>query len=186
LMCITIHDELVFEIDEDLAEEAVYLINEIMAERTVKNLGWIVPLRNDIEFGDDWTVPFNLIAMTNPHDTKPEAWTERWRRVFPRTYAEYLGNGGTGEVEAVVEAEPVKSVSEIEVPLSAQSRYVYPISAHRLTPELAEILARVVSKCIGRGKDEILIETEDGVDLLGFPFKASFAEFKIIASYERL
>jgi hypothetical protein len=186
LMCITIHDELVFEIDEDLAEEAVYLINEIMAERTVKNLGWIVPLRNDIEFGDDWTVPFNLIAMTNPHDTKPEAWTERWRRVFPRTYAEYLGNGGTGEVEAVVEAEPVKSVSEIEVPLSAQSRYVYPIPAHRLTPELAEILARVVSKCIGRGKDEILIETEDGVDLLGFPFKASFAEFKIIASYERL
>jgi hypothetical protein len=189
-MCVTIHDELVFEIDEDLAEEAVIVINELMTVRTVKNLGWIIPLKNDIEFGEDWTVPFNLVAMTNPRETKPEVWTERWQRVFPKFYADYLANGGTGEIKAVVEAapvaEPIKDVPEFTVPLSSQSRHVYTIPAHRLTPELAEVLARVVSKCIGRGKEEIVIETDRGLDLLGFPFKASFAEFKIIAGYEGL
>jgi hypothetical protein len=189
-MCVTIHDELVFEIDEDLAEEAVIVINELMTVRTVKNLGWIIPLKNDIEFGEDWTVPFNLVAMTNPRETKPEVWSERWQRVFPKFYADYLANGGTGEIKAVVEAapvaEPIKDVPEFTVPLSSQSRHVYTIPAHRLTPELAEVLARVVSKCIGRGKEEIVIETDRGLDLLGFPFKASFAEFKIIAGYEGL
>ncbi len=189
-MCVTIHDELVFEIDEDLAEEAVIVINELMTVRTVKNLGWIIPLKNDIEFGEDWTVPFNLVAMTNPRETKPEVWSERWQRVFPKFYADYLANGGTGEIKAVAEAapvaEPIKDVPEFTVPLSSQSRHVYTIPAHRLTPELAEVLARVVSKCIGRGKEEIVIETDRGLDLLGFPFKASFAEFKIIAGYEGL
>jgi DNA polymerase I-like protein with 3'-5' exonuclease and polymerase domains len=189
-MCVTIHDELVFEIDEDLAEEAVIVINELMTVRTVKNLGWIIPLKNDIEFGEDWTVPFNLVAMTNSRETKPEVWSERWQRVFPKFYADYLANGGTGEIKAVVEAapvaEPIKDVPEFTVPLSSQSRHVYTIPAHRLTPELAEVLARVVSKCIGRGKEEIVIETDRGLDLLGFPFKASFAEFKIIAGYEGL
>jgi len=189
-MCVTIHDELVFEIDEDLAEEAVIVINELMTVRTVKNLGWIIPLKNDIEFGEDWTVPFNLVAMTNPRETKPEVWSERWQRVFPKFYADYLANGGTGEIKAVVEAapvaEPIKDVPEFTVPLSSQSRHVYTIPAHRLTPELAEVLARVVSKCMGRGKEEIVIETDRGLDLLGFPFKASFAEFKIIAGYEGL
>ena len=69
-MCVTIHDELVFEIDEDIAEEAVDLINEVMAVRTVKNLNWIVPLGTDIEFGDDWTVPLNLNKMVNKWDKK--------------------------------------------------------------------------------------------------------------------
>jgi DNA polymerase I-like protein with 3'-5' exonuclease and polymerase domains len=189
-MCVTIHDELVFEIDEDLAEEAVMAINELMTVRTVKNLGWIIPLKNDIEFGDDWTVPFNLVAMTNPREVKPEVWSERWQRVFPKFYAEYLANGGTGEAKAVVEptpvAAPIANTPEFVMPISSQSRHVYMIPAHRLTPELAEIMARVVAKCMGRGKDEIVIETDHGMDLLGFSFKASFAEFKIIAGYEGL
>lgn len=189
-MCVTIHDELVFEIDEDLAEEAVVAINELMTVRTVKNLGWIIPLKNDIEFGDDWTVPFNLVAMTNPRETKPEVWSERWQRVFPKFYAEYLANGGTGEAKAVAEptpvAAPTSNTPEFVMPISSQSRHVYMIQEHRLTPELAEIVARVVSKCMGRGKDEIVIETDRGMDLLGFSFKASFAEFKIIAGYEGL
>ena len=189
-MCVTIHDELVFEIDEDLAEEAVMAINELMTVRTVKNLGWIIPLKNDIEFGDDWTVPFNLVAMTNPRETKPEVWSERWQRVFPKFYAEYLANGGTGEAKPVVEstpiAAPIANTPEFVMPLSSQSRHVYMIPAHRLTPELAEIMARVVAKCMNRGKDEIVIETDHGSDLLGFSFKASFAEFKIIAGYEGL
>ena len=199
LMCVTIHDELVFEIDEDIAEEAVYLINEIMAERTVKNLGWIVPLRNDIEFGDDWTVPFNLIAMTNPHDTKPEAWTERWRAVFPKTYAEYLANGGKPPVGAEpesdksdvpVDADVVRSVdTPVEEPsmsLDAAGEHTYKIPSQRLTPQLAETLAKVVFRCRGRGNDTIHVETEDGIDLLGQSFKASASEFKMIARYEGL
>ncbi len=188
-MCITIHDELVFEIDEDIAEEAVYIINDLMINKTVKNLGWIVPLKTDIEFGDDWTVPFNLIAMTNPKETKPEVWSERWKRVFPNTYKSYLDSGGSpnGVVEQTKEQAPkTDTKTDLKVITSDSGEFVYQIQSHRLTPELAKTLAIVVRKCEGRGSDTIAIQNESGEDLLGMNFKASFSEFKIIASYEGL
>jgi DNA polymerase I-like protein with 3'-5' exonuclease and polymerase domains len=195
LMCITIHDELVFEIDEDIAEEAVYLINEIMAERTVKNLGWVIPLRNDIEFGDDWTVPFNLIGLTNPKETKPEAWTERWQRVFPKTYAEYLANGGAGtkppESESVTPTNPIPTAKPLTqerlwTESTGGGEFTYRIRRVRLTPQVAEALARVIHRYRDRGGDTVYVKTDDDVDLLGQPFKASFGEFRVIAEYEGL
>jgi hypothetical protein len=179
----------VFEIDEDIAEEAVYIINDLMINKTVKNLGWIVPLKTDIEFGDDWTVPFNLIAMTNPKETKPEVWSERWKRVFPNTYKSYLDSGGSpnGVVEQTKEQAPkTDTKTDLKVITSDSGEFVYQIQSHRLTPELAKTLAIVVRKCEGRGSDTIAIQNESGEDLLGMNFKASFSEFKIIASYEGL
>ena len=197
-LCVTIHDELVFEIDEDIAEEAVYIINDLMTVRTIKNLrpqGWPIPLKNDIEFGEDWTAPFNLIAMSNPRETKPQTWSERWSRIFPKTHAQYLGHNPPAEASApVIEAvreeapAPIPTVKETvynEVP-EASGDFVYKIQRSRLTPSVAQVLARVVSKCSGRGIDKIRIETDDGIDLLGSTFMASFKEFKVIASYEGL
>ena len=63
LLVLTIHDELVFEIREDVAGEAIPIIEDVMVRRPVQNLNWVIPLKVDIEFGLDWTVPFNLTEM---------------------------------------------------------------------------------------------------------------------------
>jgi DNA polymerase I-like protein with 3'-5' exonuclease and polymerase domains len=61
LMLITIHDELVFEIDEDILAEAIELFQDIMARnKTILNMKWAVPLTTDCEIGFDWTVPWNI------------------------------------------------------------------------------------------------------------------------------
>jgi DNA polymerase I-like protein with 3'-5' exonuclease and polymerase domains len=60
-MTITIHDELVFEIDLDLAAEALEVFQEIMTRnKTLLNLKWGVPLTTDCEIGFDWTVPWDI------------------------------------------------------------------------------------------------------------------------------
>jgi len=60
-MTITIHDELVFEIDLDLAPEALEVFQEIMTRnKTLLNLKWSVPLTTDCEIGHDWTVPWDI------------------------------------------------------------------------------------------------------------------------------
>ena len=77
---VTIHDELVFEVDGDIAEDMVDVTVPLMVEKTVAPLGWLVPLKVDIEFGQDWLVPLNLIELE--HGKK--AWPEKWARMFPR------------------------------------------------------------------------------------------------------
>jgi DNA polymerase-1 len=60
-MYITIHDELVFGIDYDIAAEALPLFQDIMTRnKTVLRLKWKVPLTTDCEVGFDWTVPWDL------------------------------------------------------------------------------------------------------------------------------
>jgi DNA polymerase I-like protein with 3'-5' exonuclease and polymerase domains len=60
-MLITMHDELVFEIDKDILEEAIGLFVEIMCRNPILlKLGWKIPLTSDVEMGADWTVPWDL------------------------------------------------------------------------------------------------------------------------------
>jgi DNA polymerase I-like protein with 3'-5' exonuclease and polymerase domains len=60
-MLITMHDELVFEIDKDILEEAIDLFVGIMCRNdALLKLGWRVPLTSDVEMGPDWTVPWDL------------------------------------------------------------------------------------------------------------------------------
>jgi len=61
LMTITIHDELVFEIDLDIAAEALEVFQDIMTRnKSILNMKWPVPLTTDCEIGWDWTVPFDI------------------------------------------------------------------------------------------------------------------------------
>jgi len=62
-MLVTIHDELVFDIDLDILEEAIEVFSKLMAEDTVRRLKWPVPLTVDVEMGFDWTVPWDLNEM---------------------------------------------------------------------------------------------------------------------------
>lgn len=210
LVCITIHDELVWEIDEDIAEEAVEVIVDIMLKKTIGMLGWVVKLGADVEFGDDWTVKYDLNKMVRD----PKAWSERWKRVFPKHYAaclEFARSKGEeippSEGDPPPPSTPSKSVlkedpstetefvepiretpKQVREPMIEKSggEYIFRISRFRLTPDIASLLSKVLLKCVGRGSDTLKILSEDGEDLMGESFKVSYQEFKIIAGYEGL
>lgn len=60
-MVLTMHDELVFEIHEDILEEAIDTLCEMMTRNPfIKSRKWKVPLTVDVEMGRNWTVPYNL------------------------------------------------------------------------------------------------------------------------------
>ena len=195
LMTVTIHDELVFEVEEDIAEEAILVIEDIMVNRTARNLPWGIPLKVDIEFGDDWTVPNNLTEMAHNQGGN---WTSRLAQVFPHSYAAYLEAGGTvveGEVSAPIKRDtpapqPTSSTkSALPSDISNNGKgevHVYRVPSHKLTPSTAEKLARVIDRCAGRGTDELRVETDSGIDLLTQDIRVSFIEFQIIARYEGL
>jgi hypothetical protein len=193
LMTITIHDEIVFEIREDVAAEAVDVIEDVMINRTVGKLGWPIPLTVDIEFGNDWTVPHNLTEMT--HNQGGGGWDARLAGVFPTRYQHYLDAGGDpvgtpappavrASQEAVFAGDP--PAPEIDVPVNGGGEHIYRLASSRLTLDVAERLSRVILRCRGRGTDTLRIETESGEDLLGGTIKVSLVEFQIVTRYEGL
>ena len=201
--------QLVFEIEEGLAGEAVGVIEKIMVHDATVALRWPVPLKVDVEFGEDWTVPFNLTEMMwNKGGGK---WDERWVRAFPSQYEHYLSCGGSpllgnpgGHTEAVRELF-VEGVSEEKLPeatvrpksaphptsprtpaeMSGDS-YVFRVNNTLMTPQNAERLARVIVRCIDRGVDLLQIKDDKGNDLLGSPIRVAYEEFRVIADYEGL
>jgi DNA polymerase I-like protein with 3'-5' exonuclease and polymerase domains len=201
-MTITIHDELVFEIREEGAGEVVDVIEGIMVDDAVaplmnkSNNPWIVPLKVDVEFGDDWTVPFNLTEMAwNQGGGK---WSDRWIKAFPDQYQNYLSCGGEPVDGAAVEqasvdpasepAEPAPervdpSIPAKHVPTREGSAYVFKM---KTTVENAQILALVLGWCQGRGMDLLYVRSTDGEDLLGGPVRVAYEEFRIVAEYEGL
>jgi len=63
-LIITMHDELVFEVDGPLLEQAIDEIVPIMTRNGfILNLKWPVPLTTDTEIGYNWTVPWDLNGM---------------------------------------------------------------------------------------------------------------------------
>jgi len=64
MMIMTMHDELVFEIDADILEETIPLLVNIMTRNSaVTRMNWPVPLTTDVEIGHDWTVPWHMDEM---------------------------------------------------------------------------------------------------------------------------
>jgi len=193
LMTITIHDELVFEIKEHLAGAAIDVIEGLMIKDAATKLGWDIPLKVDIEFGSNWTVPRNLTEMEN--NQGGGAWDARLAGIFPARYAQYLSHGGTPIGDAPQPQEeptptlaptPTETSIEVQIPRSSGGNHIFQVAKSRLSPDFAERLARVILKCRGRGTDLLRIETEDGEPILENPMKVSILEFQIIARYEGL
>jgi len=191
---VTIHDELVFEVDGDIAEEMVDVTVPLMVEKTVAPLGWLVPLKVDIEFGQDWLVPLNLIEME--HGKKP--WPEKWARMFPRRssgqpHAPTPSPAPSTDVPPTMTTAPVRveptvssttptSPAPAPIPVSdggsadvgAQTpgttveggKCVHVIHTSRLSLGLMDKLARVIQRCEGRGTTPLRVVTETGDVLL--------------------
>jgi len=199
-MVITIHDELVFEIHDSIAEEALELIERIMCFDTTKNLPWQVPLKVDIEFGDDWTVPYNYTEMS--YNQGGGDWTSELVKVFPKGYANYLSHGGKPVEGVDVDSLPEDSASSLLKPPPPKEEeeaeegglpmdvvdgiHRFVLSSNRLTPENAERVARALLRCRGKGMDDLRVVDEHGYDLVGETFKVAVQEFKAVAIAEGL
>lgn len=190
LMTITIHDELVFEIDEDIAEKAISVIVPLMTRTTVERLKDPIPLKVDIEFGDDWTVPNDLTVLAGNHSNN---WTERWARIFPKAYQEYLSRGGTpidGHTPDDSPDKPPKAPEQgvlnkpgVSLPETGLGKpYTHTISRENLTPDTMFKLAELIHKCEGRGTQILILQTDDGEVLWDDPeIRVSAVQFKILA-----
>ena len=186
-MIITIHDELVFMIRNDLLQEALPVIREIMTVRATAKLQFRVPLTCDIEAGRNWTVPWNLTKI------------EYGKEAMPPELAHYLsirvkGSEG-GEVppsepkeshatsngvsepaapiqEAVEHTHPPVIVADAATPVSPPPRvpvkmespkvapgdtYVHKISQRDLTLKMVGHIARVIHRSKGRGPHPLRI-----------------------------
>lgn len=66
------HDEILFEIEGDLLEEAIDVYTDVMAIKTVASRRWRVPLTVDVEIGKNWKVPYDLYAIRNGEEEMPE------------------------------------------------------------------------------------------------------------------
>lgn len=66
------HDEILFEIEGEILEEAIDVYTEIMAQKTVASRRWRVPLTVDVEIGKNWKVPYDLYAIRNGEEEMPE------------------------------------------------------------------------------------------------------------------
>jgi DNA polymerase I-like protein with 3'-5' exonuclease and polymerase domains len=63
-MVITMHDELVFDIEPEILEEAIEVASHLMCSNDlILRQRWPVPLTTDVEIGHNWTAPWDLNSM---------------------------------------------------------------------------------------------------------------------------
>ena len=79
-LLITMHDELVFDVEPSPMKEFLEVVPKIMASNKVIKSGSAVPLTVDIEMGKDWTVPFitEVISDGNIPDGLRSCWVIMW------------------------------------------------------------------------------------------------------------
>lgn len=187
-MIITIHDELVFEIDDDVAAEAVPVVVDIMLKKVTSKLAWRVPLAVDIEAGHDWTVPWNITKIKYGKSKVPPELDGIFGPAL-KGEAAAPASGATSPAPAPAPAPatstvpaspaPVGSVPEsqgvtpspvvenryVQPPPGRGEPFVYQVPSDRLTLRLVEKLAKAIQRCRGRGTHPLRIVTERGEPL---------------------
>lgn len=162
---ITIHDELVFEVDDDLAGEAIPVLIDIMLKKSTSRLAWRVPLTCDIECGHDWTVPWNITKIMHGKKSVPPelegvftpiAKTEPVLQAIEHKPAVSEHNSEIGIPTSPVGKQAV-SVTEsfplaAEIPTLARGEpFVYVFHSNTLSMRFQRKLAKVILQCRGRG-----------------------------------
>lgn len=156
LLVATVHDELVFEMEPEVMEEAIEVIVQVMCRNPLLlKLNWSIALTSDIEIGKNWSVPWNLIAMRagevrfigDKKVKKPEdaaALGAKWDELpsFPESLQPYFKKKDLGYVVERKSAATGKASVHAWVALDAGSE---------LTEEVAEKVAQAVLRCRGSG-----------------------------------
>ena len=177
-MILTVHDELVFDIDKDILEEAIEAFSNLMCNNpALKALKWRVPLTCDIECGPTWMVQWHITKMLNGK----KKWPDELKPYFPKS----IGAAAVeGEVvaDATVQAKvEVQTDVEATEPKPASGIYTYTIQG-ALTAVRAYKLAEAIAKCSGRGTSKLRILTADGTEIdYGQTANVNHTEFKFKA-----
>lgn len=70
-MIITVHDELVFDVDDSILEEFCRMACKVMTvNKPVTSRDWPIPLTVDCEIGIDWSVPWNMYQIDEAMNLK--------------------------------------------------------------------------------------------------------------------
>lgn len=102
-MLITMHDELVFEIDKDILAEAIETFVQLMNRHpALIKLRWPIPLTSDVEMGLNWMVPWDLKKLKKSHK-----WPDEIKGLFPDSEA------GSHEETHAVESKPQKKTDAV-------------------------------------------------------------------------
>ena len=193
-MIITIHDELVFEIDENIAAEALELFQDIMTRnKTVLRLKWKVPLTTDCEVGYNWTVPYDTkdfkfrrvrrdgVQLDEKGNPTKKVWPDKLVRLFGARYG--FAEDGPGEApkaateaseapktttEAGTAAQIMEAVTAAPVARPTLGRgEVYEYRLRNWGVGTADKLARVIVECRGRGLHPLKVFSPTGESALG-------------------
>ena len=148
------HDEILFEIEGELLEEAIDVYTEVMAIKTVASRRWRVPLTVDVEIGKNWKVPYDLYAIRNGEEDMPEE------------LAPFLNADRIKESVNKKEVEPDKP-EEIELKNGVFEFVLTQDKSYGLGDTLAKVLFKVKDsgtkplRVVTRGGG-VILDTEDG------------------------
>ena len=195
-MNITMHDELVFEVDADVLEEAVPVLVDLMVANDyilVKN--WPVPFTTDVEIGTDWTVPWDLNAMRHGevrfHEGKkygkkkdlPEGAVWEDLPSWPEELVPWFKEAQGGSIAEVSVSPTLPSVALPEgevpevpciVPVTALAPTAVPGEDYffqlpgPMTYKLAGQLAEIIAECHGKGSSPLRLRTVEGIEIEGW------------------
>ena len=173
-MIITIHDELVFEIDDDLANVAVPVLVEIMLKKTTQKLSWRIPLTCDIECGQDWMVPWNITKILHGKSKVPPELAgifgpgvatapPQADNVVPAQDLQVASVVKEQESESPVAPVAPSAPSAPAIPVIPKGEvFTHVVRAVDLSLLLQNKLARIIHFCQGRGSHPFRIVTDTG------------------------
>lgn len=167
-MIITIHDELVFEIKDEVAAEAVPVLVDIMLKKTVQKLHWRVPLTVDIEAGQDWTAPWNITKIRYGKQPMPSE-LEGVFQVISKTTATEIATEEPPSAETT-HSEPQNqpegaSVTPTYPSLAQGEPFVFTIPSNKLTGKTLNRVARAIHLARGRGVHPFRLVSDTGESL---------------------
>jgi hypothetical protein len=140
-MILTVHDEIVFEIHEDIIGEAIPTLTQIMARnKGIANQGWEVPLLVDVEIGKSWGVPYDLKDLKRGYKEKlePDGVDEEGKKKYKEVHVPVPES--LGRIFKTAESEEPKKEESSEQP-SAPAPKVEKYILSELTEEVAQELA---------------------------------------------
>tara|TARA_X000000950_G_scaffold240276_2_gene293225 strand:+ start:13885 stop:16566 length:2682 start_codon:yes stop_codon:yes gene_type:complete len=150
-MMITMHDELVFDVEPSLMKEFLDVVPHLMASnKVIKAMKWPVPLTVDIEMGKDWTVPYNITEIIDSGEA-------------PEGLRNLLGHYLDDILATKAKAPSATETEQSTEPISTEFTYQLP---DHLTPRLAVKLATAINNSYSP-EGQILMLSGKGAKTVG-------------------
>lgn len=174
-MLVTLHDELVFEIKEEILSEAYdMIINCMSLNKFIKRMNWPVPLTSGADLGKSWAAPYDLREYLAGKECSKGEWPD----YIVNAFSDYKSSHKTApRIDANGEIFP----QDLEEPLAFEEKkqsgeeneeeelevFVYVIKK-ALTEELMQEIGQMLIRHNNKGNSIIRLSTVEG-ELLPWP-----------------